>query len=467
MLNTWSLPQLTYADEMWMRRIVDEDAKRLEQIQAAWDAYYGRNQETLKPAKADKGRTSPDNVVINYAQLVVDTGVYFLFGDDLHFEMDGNDNANERTPDEQYLDAVWEANRKIALLQKLAINGSVAGHAWLKIIPPRPGEMYPRLINLSPEYVHVMTDPHDIDVVVRYIVQYPAIDPYNGDRLVVRQVIERDPGGLTWLVRDQESRNDQQFRTLAESVWPWPWSPMVDCQNLPVSNEYYGRSDIEAHVLGLQRSVNFVASNMQRIIKYHAHPKTWGQGFRGDELKIAVDETIVLPGDASLQNLEMQSDLGSSLEMFARLKEALHQVTQTPEVATGKVDSIGNLSGLALKLLYGPLLSKTQVKRAQYGVMLSELHRRLLDMAGRDASQKTVWHWADALPSDPLAERQVALLDKQLGVSSDTLLQRLGFDPQAEREKRESDMTDMADTMLTAFDRGEQGASARRDDERD
>ncbi|MDI9546550.1 MAG: hypothetical protein QM346_03015, partial [Chloroflexota bacterium] len=78
-----------------------------------------------------------------------------------------------------------------------------------------------------------------------------------------------------------------------------------------------------------------------------------------------------------------------------------------------------------------------------------------LDMAGRRSDQETQIHWPDALPGDALAERQTALIDKQLGVSDDTLLQQFGYDPDAEREKRQQNVTDMADAMLGAFDRGE------------
>ncbi len=155
-----------------------------------------------------------------------------------------------------------------------------------------------------------------------------------------------------------------------------------------LANEYYGRSDIQEHAVKLSRSINFVMSNLQRIIKFHGHPKTWGQGFKHDELKIGVDETIVLPQKATLQNLEMLSDLSSSIELYARLKEALHQITQTPEVAAGKLESAGNLSGVALKILYGPLLAKTAVKRTLYGPLIQEIHRRTLDMlAGRRSDQ--------------------------------------------------------------------------------
>lgn len=456
MLNTWNLPVLLTADELWMRRIVEEDAKRLAEIGAAWDAYYGVNQETLKPSKAETAKSSLDNVVLNFAQFVVDTGVFFLFGEDLQYDLDTNTKPGERTPDEKWLDDFWAYNRKMKFLQQMAQNGSVTGHVFVKIKPPRPGEMFPRLINLSPEYCHVACEPDDIDEVRKYIIQYPAMDPENGDPLVYRQVIERNQADR-WQVRDQISRKGSPFQLIEEFVWPWEWAPIVDCQNLPAANEYYGRSDIQEHTVNLQRSLNFVMSNLQRIIKFHGHPKTWGAGFRPDDLKLGVDQTVVLPAGATLQNLEMLSDLTSSIELYARLKEAYHEITQTPEVAAGKLESAGNVSGVALKILYGPLVAKTAVKRTLYGPMIQEIHRRVLDMSGRTTDQMTEIHWPDMLPGDPLAERQAALIDQQLGASKDTILQQLGYDPDDEREKREADMTEMADRMLTAFDRGETG----------
>ena len=80
----------------------------------------------------------------------------------------------------------------------------------------------------------------------------------------------------------------------------------------------------------------------------------------------------------------MQSDLTSSLAYYARLKEALHEVSRVPEVATGKLESTGALSGVALQLLYGPLVQATEAKRLTYGEMLTELNLRS-------------WKWADAL----------------------------------------------------------------------
>jgi len=52
-------------------------------------------------------------------------------------------------------------------------------------------------------------------------------------------------------------------------------------------------------------------------------------------------------------------------------------------------------------------------------------------------------------------ERRVALLDEQLGVSTDTVLQRLGLDPDLEAEKRKVGGGQLEERFLRAFDRGE------------
>jgi hypothetical protein len=54
-----------------------------------------------------------------------------------------------------------------------------------------------------------------------------------------------------------------------------------------------------------------------------------------------------------------------------------------------------------------------------------------------------------------MQERQAALIDMQLGVSQDTLMMRLGYDPELERQKREASGTELGEQILSAFDRGQ------------
>ncbi len=209
-------------------------------------------------------------------------------------------------------------------------------------------------------------------------------------------------------------------------------------------------------MLALNYSLNFTLSNLQRIVRYHAHPKTWGKGFQANELKIGVDETIILPNvNAELHNLEMTSDLVSLLELYKRTKEAMHETSRTPEVAVGKMDTAGQLSGVALQILYQPLVQKTNAKRLTYGEMLIELNRRLLEMGGYGPDNRTTISWSELLPKNALEERQVLLLDKQLGASNDSLLTKAGYDAEQEREKSSADEDQLGEQLLTSFDRGQ------------
>jgi hypothetical protein len=437
---------LNIVDQHLLEIAAADELARLRRYQEAWEAYHGDSPEPLKPIKGQVG----DGVIVNYARMVVDKGVSFLFGQDVKFELD----ESGQTPEENWLAECWTANGGMTTLQKMALNGGVCGHAFAKLVPTS-GRPYPRIIVLDPANVAVGYDPGDIDEVLWYRIQYAGLDA-QGEMVTYRQLIERDGG--TWQITDQMSRGGSGWRTARTERWPYAWPPVVDCQNLPLPNEYYGLSDLPEDMLRLNHSINFVLSNLARIIRFHAHPKTWGKGFSADTLQIAIDETIVLPNEHSeLHNLEMVSDLSSSIALFERLREALHEVTRVPEVATGKLENVGALSGVALQILYQPLIEKTETKRRTYGALLVELNRRLLALGGYGEEHRGVIHWPEMLPGDPLVERQTALIDQQLGASSDTLLQQLGYDPDMEREKRAVEQQQLGDEMLSAFDRDDGG----------
>jgi len=421
-----------------------DEQSRVEVMRRRWEAYYGKLSPTLKVRVGQ----IDDNVRINYARMIVDKGVSFLFGHDVSFEID----EVEETDAEHWLDAVWAYNRKMSLLQNAALVGGVTGHVFIKIVT---GGEYPRLVTIDPETVTVSLAPDDAQQVLSYQISYVSRDPKTQKPVSIRQVIERD--GVRWRIVDQVGDVERlTWTTVNEAVWPYEFSPIVDCQNLPAPGEFWGQSDLEDDVIEIIRSINFIASNTARIIRFHAHPKTWGRGFAARDLRIGVDETIILPGEnAELRNLEMQSDLASSLRYLEMLRQSLHEISRVPEVATGNLDRAGSLSGVALQILYQPLLEKTNTKRLLYGDMLTELNRRLLAIGGFGDDLRTALHWQEMLPQDPMQERQAALIDMQLGVSQDTLLQRLGYDPDLERKKREATGADLGEQILTAFDRGQ------------
>jgi len=191
-------------------------------------------------------------------------------------------------------------------------------------------------------------------------------------------------------------------------------------------------------------------------VRYHAHPRIWAKGVAAAQLNVGIDEAILLPSpEASLNVLEMRGDLGNSIELYLRLKEIVHEASRTPEVALGKLDKVGAISGIALRILYQPILQKTESKRRLYGAMLQQLNRRLLAMAGFGNDVKVNVHWPELVEADDAELAKTAVLWQQLGVSEDTILRRLGFDPEVEREKRELNSQSLGEHILTAFERGQ------------
>lgn len=424
-------------------RMTEQD--RLEKFRRNWEIYYGKGQKPLKVAAG----AADDNLRMNFGRMFIDKGVAFLFGKDVGFELA----EGETTPEEDYLDQVWQANRKMSLLQKLATSGAVCGTAFVKI-HWKPG-MDPRLIICDPETVSVTLAEDDIDRVVAYKIRYPSVDPVTKKPIAIQQLIEQDGAG--WMITDQRGNVDGgSMQTVGEQRWPYTFSPVVHCQNMIAPHEFWGMSDIEDDLVEAIDKENFTVSNILKILRYHAHPKTWARGVGKADVRVNADELILLPNDNStLQNLEMQSDLVSSIQMHKELKQFVHELARVPEVATGKVESIGQLSGVALEILYQPLIEKTEAKRVTYGEMIVELNRRLLALGGYGDDNLTELRWQEMLPKDAQIQANAALSLKQLGVSGDTLIQEFGYDPDVERGKKSKELV-LGQALMQAFDQDAQ-----------
>lgn len=445
----------TVQADLLRRRSAAETQARLARIRRAWDAFDGTLPKPL-PA-TEKGEDDDTNV--NYAAEIVELGAAFLFGDDITFEIttDTEQNPGEPSDAEAWLEDVWAENKKALFLQNLALSGGIAGHAFVKI-QLDPAQPTPRLLSLDASTVTVGYDPSDINRVDWYRIEWEEVteDPYGRTEDTAwahQQIISRD--GNQWTITDRRRNPDRsEWETIDETAWPYPWPPIVDCQNLPRPHEYWGRSDLEAHVIDTAQAARFLLSNLRRIVRYHGHPKTVAKGVRMKELDVSVDGIIGLPsGDADLFNLEMQSDLASSLALYRAVKEGLHETSRTPLAAVGTVENVGQLSGRALRILFMPLLQKTEAKRRAYGHLLETVCERLLEVAGWGTHRVRVV-WPELLPTDPLEDGQALLIDKQLGASQDTLLSKRGYDAALEAEKASTEAAALADAAMSRFDAG-------------
>jgi len=282
--------------ELWIQRLKAVENERALRLKRAWNAYYGRFR---KPLKVEEGEYD-DNLRVNYARLIVDVSAGFLFGSEMpRFELE----EGKVTEPEAWLEECWRYNHQASFLAAVAVNGAVCGHTFVKIVPGEEGE-HPRLVNVSPEYVSVFTDPDDLADVWLYLIEYTDRDK-EGQEITIRQLIERDDSGA-WQIRDEISQGTgSTFQVTHQEVWPYEWPPIVDCQNLPHPNEYYGLADLESSVVELNEGINFVVSNISRMIRQYGHPVLWAKNMEAANVQITSDDIYCLPHpDAELHALE-------------------------------------------------------------------------------------------------------------------------------------------------------------------
>lgn len=404
--------------------------------------YNGTPAAPLKP----RANAPDDNLIISLARLIVDKGASFLFGQTVETQVDAGSKAVSEQQ-QQWLEACWKRNKRGITLLKAATNGGIFGHCFLRLLDTKP---FPRVIVLDPQIVTVKTDPDDVDTVWKVTITPPLPDPDDDDDdepEQTRTVIANPSGQAGYRVMLEDDTEpwtitDQVFRggtwlDLQQAPWPYPFCPIAHCQNLPKPNDFWGESDLPEDILKILDGINRIASHYNKIIRIHAHPKFWTSGMGKANLDFSIDAVIKLPSEtAQLRTVEMQSDLSSTKALLDELLELLSWMVRIPVVALGKPDSAGALSGVALQIRYQPLVEKTESKRLTYGDMLAELDRRLLTMQGFPDPAPTELSWPELLPSDPLMERQVMVLDDSLGLASrETLSTKAGYDWETEQKR--------------------------------
>ena len=424
--------------------ISPEQRQRQALFSLYWDYYRGRHR---KPLKMRSGQPD-DNTILNYSRRVVNKGVQFLFGKTIEFEIDGTD---AMTRQEEYLAQVWgSAEEKMTLLQEIALNGAVTGTAFVRLYPPQGPGSLPRIVNVDPALLDVITNDDDIDDIRSYRITWKSGDQWKRHR------IDADAG--QWIISEEVKGAGDRWQLVSDEIWPWDFPPVVHCQNLPAPNEFWGISDLEN--ADINDAINFTASNINRILRFHSHPKTIGIGFNAAQLQnTAVDQFWTIPNEqAKVFNLEMQSDLASAYAYLQELRNAYSKITGVPELDPAQVN-IGALSGFALRILYGDLLELTRMKRNTYGAMLNELNRRILVVSNLgDMLTRIVWQ--SPLPEDEQATSEALARDRQAGLSLQTYMERRGYDWEREQERiaEEQATTDtIGSALLRAFDRGGNG----------
>jgi hypothetical protein len=409
-----------------------------------------------------------DNLTVNYLGVIVDRSVALLFGKGITWQWPEEGGAQY-----DWLEDVWNSNNQEDLLHRLAIFGAEAGTCYLKldsgkVISREDGVTeLPRMVAVDPKWVTMDTLPDDKDIIIRYTIQYKTIG-LDGKEVTKREIIEQDMENETgkWLITNYEASQATggRFQQVGDVVvWEYGFSPMLHWQNLPLAHTTYGMPDLTTDVLAVQDRINFVASNISKIIRYHAHPQRVGKNITDTKVvEIGPDKMVNIFGsEADIYNLEMQTDLASSQEYLRFLVRAIMDMTRTVDVDS-LADKLGQLTNFGLRVLYQDALQKMAVKRELYGDALVEVNRRLLMMINADYTEPGIILWADPLPQNQMEISSLNQTSIGLGyMSKQTAAEQQGLDWETEqnRMQEESAATNLENSnigaaLLQNFSRG-------------
>lgn len=445
-----TLPTPAQAQQSLMPKyeITDSDRKRVELITNAWIAYNGE----LPPPLKKMPDTPNDNVLSNRCQAIVDRGVDFLFGKELEISVE--EGAPQEAQD--FLDACWgRKETRIPLLQKLAMSGALAGQAFLRIVP-NPDRTY-RLIVVDPATVFVQTAPQDCETVLLYCIEYASDEKREGrpQRVYYREEMQRiDPDqasemmmadtDATWLIQHWSKIGDRgNWQSAGDPIiWPYPFPPLFSCQNLPKPCDFWGVPDLTPDLIGVNSALNLVQSNISRILKLYGSPIIYSTGVGDAVIDIKPGKIIGLPlPESKIVAVTLQSDLVNALAFASMLRSDMDEQSSTPGVATGRLVDMprGNISGIALELLFMPLIKKNDRKKAGYGALILDVCKALLILNNMSGDIEMQLAWQSAMPNDDLGAAQAAQARKSLGVSEQTILEELGYDADEEMERSQAE----------------------------
>lgn len=396
--------------------------------------YWG---DMPKPLKDDT-----NNIMFNLHMPAIDNTLAFLFGEMPIIELADRGRLEtaeaDDTDDELFIKRAFAHNGGASFWSNVAWYGAIVGQPFVKVRRPDDGTEYPRLINVDPRKIVRVWHEDDIDETLGYIIQWMTTE--SGQTRKHRQDIMR--AGKGWVLVDYDEANNGAWSQVGkEEAWDYALPPVASWQHLPKPGAAYGREEIVEHALN--DAVNAIASDFKAILRNHAFPKMAAFGVDAGKIqKTAIDRFwTVEDKDARIELLEMQSKLEPVFDGLTMLIDQFNTQVRNVNVRPAELRAIS--TNFIMRLRYAPMLFKLNTLRRQYADGgLEPITKLMLAIAGRPADVEPEVKWFEPLPVNAIERTQMLQAQIGMGLSRQTALKELGYNPEAERVRRMDDILD-------------------------
>lgn len=315
------------------------------------------------------------------------------------------------------------------------------------------GQTYMKWIN--PVFCRPTFDPHDMDLITSLVIAYEIPAQGSRGRVLYREVWA--DGSVRYYEGDvltKEATYDQEIYG--------GYVPCVWVRNEQVDDEFYGRSELYNVAMMIEK-YDHLKQKEDRQTDYHLAPNIAVTGVGKDALSMTKGERTMyfLPENGDMKFIEWQGTTINTRASIDEVRNAICVISETPEIVLQRYEGIGtgDVSGVALRLLYGPLIAKTDRKKAVWGQALAKAFRMCLLTDGITdvAVEDITIEFANPLPTNEKEKWEVVQLKQAAGVSKRTSLEESGYTKEEvdeiEQEREEEDKASGA-SMLKSFNKG-------------
>lgn len=384
-------------------------------------AYYGRWRrlyENFAIRYENYNSANPQYKIIkhNPAYGIVNIGAEFLAGGNLKFQIANNPELSQMAND------IWQRSGGNGAFMEAAVTGSICGDAVIMLGYNPDDEII--LKWLDPAIAYPIFDWRDYTRITEFVVAFQSY---------------AEPGG--WVTFYEQWKDGTIYRTEKDVENPKPIGsydmetyggepPVVWIRNLSIKGDMFGRSDV-APVEELVIQYDHLMSKESSTIDYYAQPNIFMKGVRKPDIMVKDQNTVYfLPSDGDIGFVEWKGTPPSVHDHIERLRDDISEITSTPKIAFSNFNfTSSDISGVALKVLFGPLLKKTERKRNQtWGPGICKAMWMALRELGHDVNvEDIVILWPDPLPNNTKEGWEQAVMQDLLGVSHAQIQRERGY----------------------------------------
>lgn len=294
--------------------------------------------------------------VINFCRLIADKGAMWHTAKGFKIEPSPY-GGNQSVADE--LTKVWESNNQRRLMLKHTTDGAVHGDSFLYVtmrtqwmgIPLDKKDYHPVIENLNPAFVTPIYNPHSEEMAACFV-QYPTLI----DGVIKLFTLYITP--TQWTVYHNEVK---QFTRPN----PFKMVNVVHFKNFYDPTTVFGVPDLTDDLINLNVEYNKAFNSCSNVVKYCGEPTTVLYGARLNELERAANGLYSnLPTDARMETLKPAGDLGAMNQHLENTMSVIGTISGIPKLLLeGNDFRVSNTSGVAMQLMFQPLIEKTDRRR--------------------------------------------------------------------------------------------------------